>query len=171
MAAWLGIDKEAEWVNIEQNSLPGVSLTVLLFMDLQAQKKVKITNVWIQHTVKIWSTIQKKFRGVIALSRAIPIKGNPDFIPSIWDSVFSRWEENGLKIVNQFFDGETRRSFSQLCDRFSLKSNDFFRNLQLQHYITNYKHWDIIKSTPTNVEKYFINIIEHGLPTKNHTHL
>lgn len=106
MAAWLGIDKEAAWVNIEQNSLPGVSLTVLLFMDLQAQKKVKITNVWIQHTVKIWSTIQNTFRGVIALSRAIPIKGNPDFLPSIWDSVFSRWEENGLKIVNQFFDGE-----------------------------------------------------------------
>ena len=41
----------------------------------------------IKHTVKIWSTIQKKLRGVITLSRAIPIKGNPDFIPSIWDGL------------------------------------------------------------------------------------
>jgi len=168
MAAWLGIDKEAEWVNIEQNSLPGVSLTVLPFMDLQAQKRVKKINIWIQHTVKIWSTIQKKFRGVITLSRAIPIKGNPDFLPSICDSAFNRWEESGLKIINQIFDGETIKPFSQLCDKFTLRSNDLFRYLQLRHYITTHKHWDIIKRSPTNVEKYFINIIEHDLPTKNH---
>ncbi len=75
---------------------------------------------------------------------------------------------NGLKIINQLFDGETIRSFSQLSNRFILKSNDFFRYLQLRHYITSHKQWDIIKRSPTNVEKYFIDIIEHGLPTKNH---
>ncbi len=36
----------------------GVSLKVLPSMDLQAQKGVKKTNLWIQHTVKIWSTIK-----------------------------------------------------------------------------------------------------------------
>ncbi len=168
ITAWLGVDKEAEWVSIEQNSLPGVSLKVLPFMDLQAQKAVKKTNIQIKHTIKIWSTVQKTFRGAIALSRAIPIKDNPDFLPSVSDSVFNRWEKNGLKIINQLFDGETIRSFSQLSNRFILKSNDFFRYLQLRHYITSHKQWDIIKRSPTNVEKYFIDIIEHGLPTKNH---
>ncbi len=82
--------------------------------------------------------------------------------------VINRWEKNGLKIINQLFDGETIRSFSQLSNRFILKSNDFFRYLQLRHYITSHKQWDIIKRSPTNVEKYFIDVIEHGLPTKNH---
>ncbi len=93
ITAWLGVDKEAEWVSIEQNSLPGVSLKVLPFMDLQAQKAVKKTNIQIKHTIKIWSTVQKTFRGAIALSRAIPIKDNPDFLPSVSDSVFNRWEK------------------------------------------------------------------------------
>lgn len=54
ITAWLDVDKEEEWVSIEQNSLPGVSLKVLPFMGWQAQKGVK-KNIWIiQHTVKIW---------------------------------------------------------------------------------------------------------------------
>lgn len=44
IAAWLGTDREAEWVDIEQNSISGVSLTILPFMDLQAQKGVKKKN-------------------------------------------------------------------------------------------------------------------------------
>ncbi len=64
--------------------------------------------------------------------------------------------------------GRPYNFFSQLSNRFILKSNDFFRYLQLRHYITSHKQWDIIKSSSTNLEKYFINIIEHGLPTKNH---
>lgn len=73
-----------------------------------------------------------------------------------------------FKDSRSIFDGETIRSFSQSYDRFTLRSNDFFRYLQLWNYITNHKQWGIIKRSPANVEKYFINITEHGLPIKNH---
>lgn len=79
-----------------------------------------------------------------------------------------RLEENGLKIINQLFDGEIMKPFSELYDRFNLKTNNFFRYLQLWHYIKSLKHWDTIEKIPTNVDKYFSSINEHGQPIKNH---
>ena len=84
---------ESGWVNIEQNSLPGIPLSALVFLNKQSQKKLGIKNVWVRHTLKVWSTVQKRIRGTAALSRAARIDGNPDFPPLITDITFKKWAE------------------------------------------------------------------------------
>ena len=84
VVAWINNDMESGWVNIEQNSLPGIPLSTLVFLSKQSQKKLEIKNVWVKHTLKVWSTVQKRIRGTAALSRVMQIDGNPDFQQSAW---------------------------------------------------------------------------------------
>ena len=161
MVAWIVRDPGNRWVSIEQNSIPGIALCTLPFFNQQFWEKNKINNVWIKYTLKVWTTIQKQLKGGVALSRAMPIVGNVEFLPSIWDNAYKRWAENGLYTINQLFDGNVFKSFSQLQDKFALPSSDLFRYLQIRHYITNNTDWNIIKREPTSIESHFIYMSEH----------
>lgn len=108
----------------------------------------------------MWTTVQKKLKGVATISRAVSVADNPGFLPSRWDAIFKRWTEKGLTMIDQLFDGSILRSFSDLKEKFMLSSNYFFGYLQIRNYITNHKEREIIKKAPTNVEQYFIAIIK-----------
>lgn len=101
MVAWIKNDVESGWVNIEQNSLQAIPLSTLVFLSKQSQKKFEINNIWVKHTLKIWSTVQKRIRGVVALSRAMQIAGNPDFPPSTTDITYKRWARRDLRVIDQ----------------------------------------------------------------------
>lgn len=74
VVAWINKDVESGWVSIEQNSLKVVPLSTLVFLSKQSQKKFEIKNIWVKHTLKIWSTVQKRIRGTVAFSRAVQIR-------------------------------------------------------------------------------------------------
>ena len=168
VVAWINNDMESGWVNIEQNSLPVIPLSVLVFLSKQSQEKLEIKNIWVKHTLKVWSTVQKRIRGTAALSRAMQIAGNPNFPPSTTDSTFKSWAGRNLRVLDQLFCDNVLQPFSYLQDKFFLPQSDLFRYFQIRHYITSHKDWNTIKNAPTNVETYFINIIRHQLPNKKH---
>lgn len=168
LVVWINNNIESGWVKIEQNSLPSIPLSVLVFLNKQSQEKLEIKNVWVKHTLKVWSTVQKRFRGRAALSRVMQIVGNPNFPPSRTDITFKRWADRKLKIIDQLFCDNVLQPFSYLQDKFSLPQSDMFRYFQIRHYLTNHKDWDLIQNAPTNVEMHFINIIKHQLPNKKH---
>lgn len=72
----------------------------------------------------------------------------------------------GLTMIHHMFDGEVLRSFIQLQDRFGLKSEDFYRYLQLRSYLMSHKEWSLLKKQPTPIEDLFINIIKEKKDTK-----
>ncbi|KAM7369499.1 hypothetical protein PAMP_000739 [Pampus punctatissimus] len=166
VVTWVVGDLESGWVSIEQNSMPGIQLSSLPFLSQQSQKKLKINNLWIVHTLKVWNLVQKQLKGVVTLSRAMPIAGNVEFLPSVYDRAFKRWAESGLIIINQLLDGPAFKSFSQLRDKFDLPSSDLYRYLQIRHYVTKNSDWENIQKEPTNIESYFIHLFEHRSLTK-----
>ena len=106
------------------------------------------------------------------MSRAMPIVGNIEFLPSIYDKAYKRWAESDLITINQLFDGELFKSFSQLQNEFSLPSSDLYRYLQIRHYITKSTDWENIKKEPTNIEMHFIHLFEQSaLPKKQISHI
>ena len=167
IVAWMVKDEETGWVSIEQNSLPGISISTLPFLSKQSQKKIKIDNIWVKNTLKVWNNVQKQLKGSVALSRAMPILGNIEFLPSLVDNTYRRWAEKGLKIMNELFDGNTLKSFSQLQDKFDLPSSDLYRYLQIRHYITKHTDWDSIKRHPINIEIHFILSFQQTVLTKH----
>ncbi len=134
VVAWITNDKESGWVEIEQSTIKGTPLSILPFLNIKLFPKIKIDNEWIKHTLKIWTKIKKMFGGPESISRAMPIVGNIDFLPSVWDSGFKIWADKGLRIINQLFTGKEIKPFSQLQKQFSIPSNDMYRYLQIRHY-------------------------------------
>lgn len=141
VVAWVVGDLESGWVSIEQNSMPGIQLSSLPFFSQQSQKK----NLWIVHTLKVWKFVQKQLKGAVTLSWAMPIAGNVEFLPSVYDRTYKRWAESGLIIINQLLDGPAFKSFSQLRDKFNLPSSDLYRYLQIRHYVTKHSDWENIQ--------------------------
>lgn len=60
------------------------------------------------------------------------------------------------------------KSFTQPQEQFNLPSNDFYRYLQISHYITNRKEKEQIGKTPNSIEQNFITILEKHLPLCTH---
>ena len=154
------------WVSIEQNFIPGVPLSSLPFLSQQSQKKFKINNMWVIHTLKVWNLVQKQLKGVIALSRAVPRVRNIEFLPTMSHRAYKRWEENGLIIIiNQLLDGHVFKSLSQLGDRFALPSSDLYRYLQSRRYVRKNTDWENVRMELTNIERHFVHLSEHGSST------
>lgn len=162
MVAWIIRDPETQWVSMEEYSLPGISLSSLPFLNLQSQKKIKITNLWVKHTLRIWNLVQKKLKGIVSLSRAMSISGNIEFLPSLVDRSFDRWAENKLITVNQLFERDVIKTFAQLRSKYNPLSSDHYRYLQVRNYIMKHMDWDQIRREPTNIEKHFINLVENN---------
>ena len=168
IVAWIENDQETGWTQIEQSTAKGISISTLPFIDTKSLNKIKIENEWIKHTLKIWTIIKKTLEGPSTLSRAMPIVGNIEFPPSIWDSGFRRWADRGLKTINQLFDKTELKSFSQLQEQYLLPSKDLYKYLQMRHYITNHKDLQSVRRNPNVMEDYFISITEKCFPTKKH---
>ncbi|KAF3837662.1 hypothetical protein F7725_009430 [Dissostichus mawsoni] len=118
----------------ERDKLQRIPLSTLVFMSQQSQKKVGVLNIYVKHTLKVWSAVQKRYRGTVALSRAMQIDGNLEFLPSIADSTFKKWADRGLKIIDQLFYDNILQPFSYLQETFQLPSCDMFRlGITLQH--------------------------------------
>ncbi len=168
IVTWISGDEEAKWTQIEQGEVKGAQLSALPFMDLKHVNKMKIENEWIKHTIKVWAEVKKMLKDVGTISRAMPIVGNVDFLPSMCDHGFRRWAVKGLFIFNQLFEETQLKSFSQLQEQFDLPSSDFYRYLQIRHYITNHKEKERIGKIPNGIEQYFISISEKRLPVGKH---
>lgn len=74
----------------------------------------------------------------------------------------------GLIIFNHLFEETHLESFTQLQEQFDLPSNDFYRYLQIRHYIINHKDKERIGKTSNSIEQYFIEILEKRLPWRKH---
>lgn len=151
IVTWIRGDEEAKWTQIEQGGVKGAQLSALPFMDLKHVKKIKIENEWIKHTIKVWAEVKKMLNDVGTISRAMPIVGNVDFPPSMCDHGFRRWAVKGLFVFNQLFEETHLKSFTQLQEQFDLPSSDFYRYLQIRHYITNHKEKERIGKIPNGI--------------------
>jgi len=129
---------ESQWVSMEEYGMKECQESLSLNSHFSTGK---ITNVWVKHTLKIWNKIQKQLKGKTALSRAITIKGNIEFLPSLSDnSSFRGWAERGLLTVDQLFDKNVFKTFTQLRAKFKLPSSDLYKYFQIRGYVT--KHSD-----------------------------
>lgn len=63
------------------------------------------------------------------------IANNTDFPPSRLGAGFKKWQEKGLIMLGQLFEGGVLMSFEQRQRRNNLSTHDFFKYLQLRHYL------------------------------------
>ncbi len=70
-----------------------ISLATLPFLSKQSRKKIKMNHVLIKHSLKVWISVKRQLKGAVALSRAMLLVGNIEFLSSMCDNAYKRWAE------------------------------------------------------------------------------
>ncbi|KAF3842432.1 hypothetical protein F7725_024383 [Dissostichus mawsoni] len=117
---------------------------------VRLKKSYYNNNPIIHNTIQIWRQITKqlKFR---ALSFNVPLSSNPSFTPSIMDGTFDRWRELGMGSVGDLYIRGTFASFQQLQEKYGLARADFFKYLQIRHFVRTHLH-DFETATPDKLD-------------------
>lgn len=83
----------------------------------------------------MWRSV-RRFLGRSKLTSALtPILNNPDFGPGLLDAGFNSWLNKGIRRLNDLFADKILLSFEQMVEKYRLPKQDFFRFLQVRHYI------------------------------------
>lgn len=76
------------------------------------------------------------------------------------DAGYNRWKHQGLKYIAQMLRGQTLKSFQQSEQEFNLPAHDFYKFLQLRHYLKTHKEWENICKTPSKLEELLMAYTE-----------
>lgn len=74
-------------------------------------------------------------------------------------------------VLDQLFDGTVLKSFEQLKEKYDLSNQDFYRYLQIRHYLQSHQEWEKLCSLPTRIEHLFISTTEEKVKTKFISHI
>lgn len=76
-----------------------------------------------------------------------------------------------LITVDQLFSGEILKSYELLQSEYNLSGMDFFRFLQLCHYLPTHTDWEQLRKPPSNLENIFILAMKGVIKTNLTSHL
>lgn len=128
--------KTSIWSDIE-TALSQCKLSDLLFCNDFNGIKALCTNPVTINTLKAWRIVRRLEGRSRITSTFTPIMNNPAFPPGSLDPGFQRWSDKNIKSLGDLFSGGELMSFEQLTNSYGLPRQDFFRFLQIRHYITH----------------------------------
>ena len=163
ITSWLEDDESTRWLNIEKHMCTQTRLAALPFSGYNLV--TENMSIWSTFTTKIWREVQKEFKLPSQTSGLTSIGCMKEFVPSRLDAGFGQWRTLGLEFVHQLFRLDVLKSFEQLSDEFNLPRTDFFRFLQLRHFLERHENWDKIRN-PSELESFLIDIQRWVLPEK-----
>lgn len=127
-------DKTSTWMDLE-TALSHRRLKDLLFFNNFKEILAYCSNPVTINTLKAWRLVRNLEGRSKITSMFTPIINNPEFLPGSSDPRFQQWTSKNIKSLFDLFSNNILMSFEQLCNTYSLTKQDFFRFLQVRHYI------------------------------------
>ncbi|XP_032367453.1 uncharacterized protein LOC116686550 [Etheostoma spectabile] len=135
LICWCNPDYRARWKEIEGAMSDKFPIQAAIGdKDLLYNLK-ELGNPWICLSLKIWNKViaQSNLKDGVKVLRWCAF--DTDFLPNRWDARFKRWTSQGLTAYCTFLHKGTMNSFQNLRRQFGLDKDDFYRFLQVRHYI------------------------------------
>lgn len=123
------------WVEMERLSSDSLSLPAVVGASIPLPKNLTIGNPIVHNSIKICVQFRKHF-GLLGMSLFTPMASNNFFPPSMLDATFHGWQRKGLSLFNDLFLDNKFASFQQLSDKYILPASNFFRYLQVRHFVS-----------------------------------
>lgn len=131
------------WVVMERDSCEPVSLLALVSSPMpMSLSNLSGDNPVVINSLKIYAQFRKHYK-LLRICLFSPIAKNSFFQPSMQDTVFNIWYNKGIKCISDLFIQGEFASFEQLSQKYSLPASNFFRYLQVRHYVK-----DVISAFP-----------------------
>ncbi|CAI5657319.1 unnamed protein product [Oreochromis niloticus] len=122
------------WVAMESYLSGKISLPATLGSSLPLASPLPSNNRVVQQSLRIWSQFRQSL-GLRAFSLQSPVAANHLFVPSMADNAFHIWHRKGLKSFADLYEDRQFVSFSQISTKFGIAAAQFFRFLQVRHYV------------------------------------
>lgn len=175
---WCDTSYNAQWKNIEEKIFPFPIQAVLA--EVNIQKFIDTANnPWVECTLGIWKNVVKQYnlkKDIVMLKWCA---FDSDFLPNKLDSRFKLWTSKGITTLSNLIKDGKVVSFDILKQKYALEKQDFYRYLQIRHYIdTNLDtvsdaNIDLLKlfknSYDGNSNKKLISILYKYLTKKSHS--
>lgn len=155
--SWIQNRTTAHWTDIEgELCFPSSIITLPFINNIKAIKSVSRTYV-IRNTLQAWKDV-KRFCGLLTtISILAPISSNPDLPPSIGKSLFTKWKDHGIHKFQNVLEKGTLKSFADLRSEFEISNKDFYKYLQLRHYIATLENTGQMSLTLSDIEEIMVN--------------
>lgn len=134
IADWLKQDPASIWLDVESSQSKCPLFNLLFVNNPDVIRKLCLNPITLS-TVKAWRSVRIIEGRVRLTSPLAPILGGPDFLPGSLDQGFRTWYTHGLARLGDLFAGQTLLSFQQIQQRYGLHKNEFFRYLQIRHFV------------------------------------
>lgn len=131
---WVISNSNSIWLDVEA-SLSKYRLRDLLFFKKFKNIRLSCENPVTLNTVKAWRLMcrlegRSKFTSVFT-----PIVNTPDFQPGMVDAGFKKWRDKDVHRLKDLFSDNVMMTFEQIIEKYSIPRCDFFRYLQIRHYV------------------------------------
>lgn len=146
------------WVSIEQ-TISKLPLRLYLYSSDPKTLKKQTTNPFLKNTIDIWFKAHKHIGDTPPISQFSPIWSNAQFTPGRAHGGFKVWAGRGVQKIGDLYDKGILLTFNDLSLKYSIPQNNFFKYLQLKHFISS-KHFDALREPPLSCLENIM--IKHG---------
>lgn len=156
---WVHKSEDALWVDIEQEFCNPVSLINLLDQKTQIPDKVK-ENPLIIRVVKTWSQIRRSLKYSQNLPILSTLASNTNFHHIYMGSQFGSWINLGIYRIFDLFHKDIFMSFDELHLKHNIPKKDFFKYLQIRHFVHT-RHGSLtLNSSDFFLDRFFLRNTE-----------
>lgn len=128
----------AKWKEIEVNMVQGIPIQAIIGDENLKQLYCNVINPWLEVSLKVWfETVSKNnLTNQCKLLRWIGF--DSDFIPNRTDGRFKSFEQ-GPRMFWELVKNNECKNFQELKELWNWENRDFYRFLQLRHYLESNK--------------------------------
>lgn len=155
----------AKWKEIEVSTTDEVPIQAVIGDSKLSKHLRKEANPWLGISLKIWFGIITK-NNLTAHSRLVRwIAYDSEFLPNTTDKSFKNWER-GPKIYWELLRKKEIKSFQEIKDQYGLTNQDFYRYLQLRHYLEQTVRRENLDGSELGLVSMFTQAYESNLGGK-----
>ncbi len=126
-----------KWCEAEAKSCKSTSLVVLITMKSPFSPSQFSSSPVVISTLKIYNQFRQAFQ-LTDFSLETPICNNHLFPAAKLDATFKQWQDLGIVKCSDLFIDNIFANYNDLIQKCNLQKSDFFRYLQVRHFIQAY---------------------------------
>ena len=133
LAHWsLPPERAPPWFQIEKHFCD--ALPLIYFTTAQLPEAVSDHPIFL-HLRWVWKRMSLLFKFNLYHNPSSCIWLNPKLLIDKRTFIWNLWVEKGILSLKDLYDGNTLKSFTQLCGQYNLPRNHFWKYLQLRHLL------------------------------------
>lgn len=135
IANWFMNSRNSLWISLESLACHPRKLTFLPFINNIDWIKPLHDNMIIYNTLLAWRDVKKYLNIPFDISVRSPLVLNPDLPVQLRSIGLIEWSSKGLSDFAGMLASDTLKSFEQIRSDYDISNKDFFKYLQIRHFI------------------------------------